>query len=100
MKVNPRLIWDYHFEPKDYESEPFRRWYIGRVLCRGSMADVRDVGLTMVYRYLPSLALPTAIRELWDWYFSLPEVRPRYEHLDRKPDEGFAHGIPSPFVRR
>jgi hypothetical protein len=100
MKVNENLIWDYSFRPEDYQTEAFRRWYIARVLCRGTSEDVRNVGLGTIYRYLPALVLPLPVRELWEWFFSRPEIRARYEHLDRQPAADFAPGLPSPFVRR
>ena len=37
--VNKSLIWDYDFSEEDYGTEEFRRFYVGRVLARGSDAE-------------------------------------------------------------
>ena len=100
MTVNRSLIWDYDFAESDLETESFRQWYVARVLTRGSFQDVCDVGLKTIFHYLPALTLPFAIRQFWEWYFSRPEVKQRYEHLDRAPATGFVSPVPSPFVRR
>lgn len=82
LPVNPDLVWDYDIPPESQQSEVFRRWYIGRVLTRGRAEDVRAIGLRTIYTYLSQLVLPTEIRRFWEWYFSLPEVKKRYAHLD------------------
>ena len=38
FKVNKTLIWDYDFEGK-YETEEFKKWYLARVLSRGTASD-------------------------------------------------------------
>jgi len=69
--VNKSLIWDYDFSEKDYGTEEFRRFYVGRVLSRGSDADLKGIGLEAVRRYLPDLDIPRDKREFWEWYFAL-----------------------------
>jgi len=66
MRINPALVWDYPIPKK--QNEPFRRWYIARVLVRGGDRDVRSLGLKTIRRYLPVLNLPPAIRAFWTWY--------------------------------
>jgi len=68
--VNKSLIWDYDFSEEDYGTEEFRRFYVGRVLTRGSDADLRAIGLETVRRYLPDLDIPREKREFWEWYFA------------------------------
>lgn len=82
LPVNPDLVWDYDIPPERQQSEAFRRWYIGRVLTRGRAKDVQAIALPTIYMYLPKLILPADIRRFWEWYFSLPEVKKRYAHLD------------------
>jgi len=68
--VNKSLIWDYDFTGRDYDTEAFRRFYVGRVLTRGNDADLRAIGLETVRRYLPDLDIPREKREFWEWYFA------------------------------
>jgi hypothetical protein len=53
-----------------------------RVLSRGRMENVRDLGLPTIRDYLPHLVLPARIRRFWEWYFDLPDVRARYGTAD------------------
>lgn len=76
MKVNKRLIWDYPFTEKDFQTESFKEWYISRVLTNGTYQDVMDVGLETVRQYLPRLWLPATIEHFWEWYFGLPHAHP------------------------
>jgi len=68
MKINRQLVWDY---PADLsaEDEGFRRWYVGRVLTRGGIEDIRALGLDTIREYLPRVILPRRVREFWEWYF-------------------------------
>lgn len=84
---NKQLIWDYELPPDADENEPFKRWYLGRVLTRGNAHDLKEVGFTTIYAYLPVLHLPSAIRQFWEWYFSLPHVQRRYGHINRVSEE-------------
>ena len=69
MNINPHLIWDYHFSEREQESESFKRWYVGRVLQRGGVEDIRSVGLETIHKYLPELSLPNLIKDYWQWFF-------------------------------
>lgn len=77
--VNPNLVWDYEIPVEEEQSESFRKWYLARVLSRGNAKDLREVGFETIYKYLPSLNLPTRIRKFWVWYFDLPEIKAKYE---------------------
>ena len=79
IPVNPALVWDYEIPPEENQTDTFRRWYLSRVLIRGNNADLRAVGLETIYAFLPHLILPAEIRRFWEWYFTLPEVKPRYD---------------------
>ncbi|MEW6607227.1 MAG: hypothetical protein AB1414_07190 [bacterium] len=68
FSINKNLIWDYDFEGK-YDTEEFKKWYLARVLTRGSAQDIRLIGLEMIRKYLPSLNLPEKIRKFWSWWF-------------------------------
>lgn len=80
--INPSLVWDYDIPDNPTQNEAFKRWYLGRVLTRGSADDIRKIGLATIYTHLPLLNLPSEIRMFWDWYFNLPAVKARYEHFD------------------
>ncbi|MDI6840293.1 MAG: hypothetical protein QMD71_05545 [bacterium] len=86
MKINKELIWDYEFEPNNFNSAGFKKWYIARVLTKGTIKDIKEVGLETIYKYLPAITLPLQIREFWEWYFSTQEVQKRYEHINREPE--------------
>lgn len=89
--INPNLVWDYDIPPDDNQSEAFRRWYMGRVLSRGSAEDLKAIGFDTIYSYLPVLDLPLEIRHFWEWYFNLPDVKQRY---------GYTHPVPTPPVNK
>lgn len=78
MKVNKIFLWDYDWKEEQYESEEFKRWYIARVLSRGTMQDIRDVGIPLIKEYLPKITIPLRIRRYWEFYFSRPFVVEKY----------------------
>jgi hypothetical protein len=82
LLINPDLVWDYEIPEDGSQDEAFQRWYIARVLTRGRMEDVQDLGLHTIHAYLPDLVLPTRVRRFWEWYLSLPDVRVRYGPAD------------------
>lgn len=71
MEINRRLIWDYDIPEEGLQNEAFQRWYLARVLTRGSLADVQAVGLEKIQRALPSLVLPAKTRRFWELYLGL-----------------------------
>ena len=79
IPVNPALVWDYDIPEEKDQTEGFRRWYIARVLMRGSSQDIQAIGFEAIYAYLPELNLSKTVRRFWEWYFNLPEVQKRYE---------------------
>jgi len=82
LPVNPALVWDYDIPPEGEQTEAFRKWYLGRVLMRGSSEDLKSIGLEAIYVYLPDLSISQTVRRFWEWYFNLPEVKARYEPAD------------------
>ena len=82
IPLNPALVWDYEIPAEENQTEAFQRWYLARVLTRGSSDDLREVGLATIYSSLPDLNLPIAIRQFWEWYFNLPDVKARHEPAD------------------
>jgi len=82
LPINRDLVWDYEVPDDARQDEAFRRWYVARVLTRGSAQDIRELGLHTIYAYLPHLVLPTRIRRFWEWYFSMPDVRKRHGSAD------------------
>jgi hypothetical protein len=82
LPINPDLVWDYDIPDDEHQDEAFRRWYVGRVLTRGQMQDIQDLGLRTIHAYLPALILPIRIRRFWRWYFDQPDVEARYGPVD------------------
>lgn len=73
--INQKLIWDYDFSEADYETEAFKEWYVARVLTRGGIDDIRNIGIQTIKGYLLRIHLPKKIREFWEWYFNRNELR-------------------------
>lgn len=82
LPINKSLVWDYDIPDNAQQDEAFRGWYIARVLTRGSMEDLKSIGLATIYVYLPRLNLPEEIRRFWEWYFNLAEVKAHYGDTD------------------
>ena len=87
IPINEKLVWDYDIPANAQQDEAFIRWYLQRVLTRGSAEDLRAAGLKTIHAYLPDLQLPLEIRSFWEWYFDLPEVKERYGTADAIPAE-------------
>lgn len=66
--MNKSLLWDYDWKPEEYATERFIRWYIARVLSRGTDADVKEIDPRLIAKYLEILAIPRRIREFWEWW--------------------------------
>ncbi len=91
MKVNRSLIWDYDFSERDYKTEAFEEWYLGRVLSKGSAGDIRDAGgREAVRRHFAKLHLPIEVERLWSWHLGIPGPR---AHL-YDPIDAFSRRIP------
>lgn len=73
--INQKLIWDYDFSEADYETEAFKEWYVARVLTRGGIDDIRNIGIQTIKGYLLRIHLPKKIREFWEWYLNGDELR-------------------------
>ena len=63
MNVNKLLLWDYDWKEEQYETEEFKCWYIARVLSRGTMEDVRGVGIQRIKEYLPKIQISKKVRD-------------------------------------
>jgi hypothetical protein len=82
IPINEKLVWDYDIPENDQQNEAFLRWYLARVLTRGSADDLRAIGIKTISVYLPDLSLPRDIRAFWEWYLDLPTVKKRYGITD------------------
>ena len=71
--VNKSLIWDYDFSEEDYGTEEFRRFYVGRVLARGSDADMKGIGLEAVRLTFPTW---TSLATNWNSGSGISPARP------------------------
>lgn len=68
IEVNPALLWDYDFTPQEMQEESFLVWYLGRLLERGTAAEVKQVPPEIIARYLDRLSISQAVRRFWEWY--------------------------------
>ena len=71
MQIDRRFIWDYEVPEEGFQDEAFQRWYVARVLTRGSLADIHAVGVTTIRQKLSTLVLPARIQKFWEFYFTL-----------------------------
>ena len=86
IPINKNLLWDYAIPANAESNEAFRELYIKRVLTHGTADDIRNIGLSIIHKYIPRLFLPRDIREFWHWYFTLPVNRERYGDIDPIPE--------------
>lgn len=84
VKIDRRLVWDYPADVAE-DDEAFRRWYVARVLTRGGIENVRELGLETIREYLPHIVLPRRIRDFWEWFL-------RSETADGDPHRRAARG--------
>ncbi len=68
--IDPRLVWDYPLTPEVCATEAFERWYVARVLARGTLQDLKHLGLVRIRRHLPAITLPKDTRAFWEWYLA------------------------------
>lgn len=68
IEVNKGLLWDYDFAPEKLQEESFFIWYLGRLLERGTAAEVKRIPLEIIAQYLERLRLSSRIRRFWKWY--------------------------------
>jgi hypothetical protein len=66
-QINKNLIWDYDWNETEYETEEFEKWYVQRVLTRGSLDDIKKVGLEKIREIIEEIMLPRRIRIFWEW---------------------------------
>jgi hypothetical protein len=81
------LLWEYDFQPGDEETDAFKQAYYSKVLERGTIDDVREIGIVEIARWLPRLFLSRHVREFWEWYLNTDSVKKRYGDLNVRPTE-------------
>ncbi|HLD50017.1 MAG TPA: hypothetical protein VJC08_02340 [bacterium] len=86
MKINRKLVWDYQVSDEDLKRPAVAEWYVSRVLARGGIQDIRDLGLKTIQIFLPRLFLPKNIHDFWRWYFTLPANQARDGHSHVEPE--------------
>ena len=69
IPVNEKLIWDYHFEKEEFQTERFFKWYLARVLDNGTSKDVAQIPFKIILTYLSSLRISRDVKTFWEWYF-------------------------------
>jgi len=68
IEVNKGLLWDYDFAPEEFQKESFFIWYLGRLLERGTAAEVKRIPLEVIAQYLDRLHVSSRILRFWKWY--------------------------------
>jgi hypothetical protein len=68
IEVNPALLWDYDFSPTELQQESFFVWYLGRLLERGTAAEVKGLPKQVIARYLDRMSISSRVRRFWNWY--------------------------------
>ena len=68
IEVHPGLLWDCDFSPSRVQDESFFVWYLGRLLERGTAAEVKCIPHEIIARCLDQLTIPHQIRRFWKWY--------------------------------
>lgn len=70
IDVNPGLLWDHEFSPEEILQEPFFVWYLGRVLERGTAAEIKCIPRAVIAQHLERLRLSQRVRRFWQWYLN------------------------------
>jgi hypothetical protein len=52
------------------QEENFFIWYLGRLLDRGTAAEVKRIPTEVVAQYLERLSIPRRVRRFWQWYLN------------------------------
>ncbi len=68
IEVNPGLLWDYEFSPTELQQERFLIWYLGRVLERGTAAEVKRIPREVIAQHFERLRISKRVRRFWQWY--------------------------------
>ena len=72
LEINPALLWDYKFAPEEMQAENFFIWYLGRLLERGTAAEVKRLPREVVAKYLDRVSVSRRVRRFWEWYLQQP----------------------------
>lgn len=81
------LLWEYDFKPGDEQTDAFKQAYYSKVLERGTLEDVKEIGVPEIARWLPRLFLSWHVREFWEWYLNTASVKAKYGDLNVRPTE-------------
>ncbi|MDQ7054096.1 MAG: hypothetical protein Q9P14_14880 [candidate division KSB1 bacterium] len=74
IEVNPALLWDHEFQPHQLRDEEFFIWYLGRLLEKGTAAEVKKIPLKVIGQYLDRLKISRRVRRFWQWYLHEMQV--------------------------
>ena len=68
-KLNKKLLWDYQVSEEDLKKEGVFIFYLSRVLNNGNSADISELPLELIEKYIDKLCLSRKVRKFWGWYF-------------------------------
>jgi len=70
MRVPKQVYWSSRGSVSvDLADRDERMWWLGKVLCHGTMEDIAGLDVGEVEAALPDLNLPRHVRNLWRDYF-------------------------------
>ena len=69
LVIRRDLVWDYDIPEDPERNEGFLALYVGRVLERGTAADVHGLSLERIRRYLDVAPVRAEVRDFWRWFF-------------------------------
>jgi hypothetical protein len=67
-RLNKKLLWDYQVSEEDLKDEKVFIFYLSRVLNNGNSADIGELPLELIQRYIDKLSLSGKVRKFWEWY--------------------------------
>ncbi len=68
-KFNKKLLWDYQVSEEDLKEEKVFIFYLSRVLNNGNSADIGELPLELIEKYIDKLCLSRKVRKFWGCYF-------------------------------
>jgi hypothetical protein len=70
IHINKELIWDYHFDEDEYNSDYFFKWYLTRILNNGTIKDIKNIPIEAIKKNFTELTLSSNVHKFWEWYLS------------------------------
>jgi hypothetical protein len=69
-KLNKKLLWDYEVSEEDLKEKKVFIFYLSRVLNNGNSADISELPLGLIKKYMDKLCLSRKVTKFWECYFA------------------------------